>query len=132
MKAIDLYRSALALMPNSVEDEPMRAQFLVVLNLLIGECFFIENGLREKSGKVPLATPVAITKNEQTLDLDWRVANALIYGVAGNLYSRDEPVAAAGLLNKYEYERAQLVTCRFEQIIDVYGGGAGVSLPTGI
>ena len=123
MKAIALYQSALALMPNSVEDAQMRTQFLTVLNLLIGECFALENGLREGSGKPVLQAPIAVTHTEQTLDLDWRVLNTLIYGVAGQLYNRDEPVAAAGLLNKYEYERAQLVTCRFEPVVDVYGGG---------
>lgn len=122
MTANNILQTTLTLMfgtaADSAEYEPY---FLNILNIILSECYAINNALRVCKGQEAMTQmPLIEDLGEAVPFEDELVRIAVPYGCAGYIYTDDDKSVASDYKNKYEYEKSRAFSAAYEEIDDVY------------
>ncbi len=120
MTGTELLNLALPLMFSS-DAEEYKTAAVPVINLLLSDCFEVNNSVRIMGGKEAFADIPTISLLEDELPYEDRINKKVLpFGLAGYLYGEDDVAVAAQRLNKYEYEKASGYKAEYVGIADYY------------
>ena len=101
-----IFDSVIGLMFAGASDkEDYRDGFIRILNMVLEECFEVNNALRRKRGREELEEPPVIAAAEDPVPYEFELTRSVIpYGVAGTLYVDDDET---GISNVYRERYAE-------------------------
>ncbi len=124
MTANTLFENALALITTQKTDVSDYADFaLPVINLLICECFGLNNALRISAKKLPQVELPLVNSAEDEVDFEPQLLLAVLpYGVCAKLLVEDDAQKALYFQNLYAAAVNDSAVAVPQPIVDVYGG----------
>lgn len=125
MQGTALMTLALSHLGESPESASDYAGYSVsALNILLVECFDIENSIREAAGKEKLPEPPFLTDLDEDIPYDAQMLTACIsYGLAAKLILEDDDYSKFNYFNgMYVQGQTRYKKAIEGPILDVYGG----------
>ena len=120
MTGTELLNLALPLM-YSTDAAEYETAAVPVINLLLSDCFEINNSIRVSKVLAELTEIPTIAALTETLPYEDAINKKVLpFGLAGYLYGEDDATVAAQRLNKYEYEKANSYKAAYTEILDYY------------
>lgn len=106
------------------DEESYDETYVAVGNVILRECFDLNNGVRQKNGLEPLAEFVELTEDDEIpYELEVMI-NCVVYGWGALLIidDTDDEVNKYGILaDKYETAKAKYGLVKFATVVSEYG-----------
>ena len=123
MTVDELLSQAMALMGEQEKDRRGYTPFTAgILNTLMADCFSVNNALRERAGKEPLAEIPKVTLLTDVVSFEYEaMVNLLPYGLAFYLLMQDDENDKANIFSaSYEANKMKIAQAQYERTEDWY------------